>query len=313
LRTHSGLPDTEAPALAGRFAAQNVSHAAAEVGVSGVNPKGQTESIAMNQVRAAAALRNFTSALAITWMLATGAAAQEGGPRLDVIFVPTPMHVVERMLELAEIKKGEFLIDLGSGDGRIPVTAAKKYGARGLGVDLDPDRIKEANANVAKEKVGDMVEIRRQNLFETDISKADVISMYLLTDLNIRLRPKLLDLKPGTRLVSHAFSMGDWTPERRETLSPRYDVFLWIVPAKVEGRWNVQRGEKKFTVDLKQRYQMFEGTAQVDGKTVPVTNGRLLGKQITFDVQVENQLGSFRGEVEGDTIKGAASWSAKRS
>ncbi len=104
-----------------------------------------------------------------------------------------------------------------------------------------------------------MVEIRQQNLFETDISKADVISMYLLTDLNLRLRPKLLDLKPGTRLVSHAFSMGDWLPEQKETLAPRYDVYLWIVPAKVEGRWTVQRGEKQFTVDLKQKYQMFDG------------------------------------------------------
>ena len=188
------------------------------------------------------------------------------------------MHVVERMLDLAEIKKGEFLIDLGSGDGRIPVTAAKKYGARGLGVDLDPDRIKEANENVKKNDVGNMVEIRRQNLFETDISKADVISMYLLTDLNLRLRPKLLDLKPGTRLVSHAFSMGDWLPEQKETLAPRYDVYLWIVPAKVEGRWTVQRGEKQFTVEFKQKYQNFEGTAQVDGKSVPVTNGRLRGK-----------------------------------
>ena len=256
--------------------------------------------------------RSFFAALAAITVLAGSAAAQET-PRLDVIFVPTPMHVVERMLELAELKKGEFLIDLGSGDGRIPVTAAKKYGARGLGVDLDPDRIKEANANVTKEKVGDMVEIRRQNLFETDIAKADVISMYLLTDLNLRLRPKLLDLKPGTRLVSHAFSMGDWMPERTETLSPRYDVYLWIVPAKVEGRWNVVRGEKQFTVDLKQRYQNFEGTAQVDGKTVPVQNGRLRGKEITFDVEVDSQFGTFRGEVEGDTIKGAAGWQAKKA
>jgi SAM-dependent methyltransferase len=267
----------------------------------------------MSQVQAVASLRSLGCALAMLLASAGGLAAQEERPRLDVIFVPTPMHVVERMLELADVKKGEFLIDLGCGDGRIPVTAAKKYGARGLCVDLDPDRIKEANANVAKEKVGDMVEVRRQNLFETDLSKADVISMYLLTDLNLRLRPKLLDLKPGTRLVSHAFSMGDWMPERKETLAPRYDVYLWIVPAKVEGRWAVQRGEKKFTVDLKQKYQTFEGTAQVDGKTVPVTNGRLLGKQITFDVQVDNQYGTFRGEVEGDTIKGFAGWSAKRS
>jgi hypothetical protein len=266
----------------------------------------------LGRLATAGALRGFCAGLVLMLALAGGVAAQNG-PRLDVIFVPTPMQVVDRMLELAEVKKGEFLIDLGSGDGRIPVTAAKKYGARGLGVDLDPERIKEAHANVKNENVGDMVEIRQQNLFETDISKADVISMYLLTDLNLRLRPKLLDLKPGTRLVSHAFSMGDWIPERKETLAPRYDVYLWIVPAKVEGRWNVQRGEKQFTVDLKQKYQMLEGTAQVNGKTVPVQNGRLRGKEITFDVEVEGQSGTFRGEVDGGTIKGAAGWHAKRA
>jgi hypothetical protein len=265
----------------------------------------------MSHGQAVVAARNLTGGFAFLVALTAGLFWQET-PRLDVIFVPTPMNVVERMLEMAEVKKGEFLIDLGSGDGRIPVTAAKKYGARGLGVDLDPDRIKEANENVKKNDVGNMVEIRRQNLFETDITKADVISMYLLTDLNLRLRPKLLDLRPGTRLVSHAFSMGDWMPEQKETLAPRYDVYLWIVPAKVEGRWTVQRGEKKFTVDLKQKYQQFEGTAQVDNKTVPVTNGRLRGKDITFDIQVDNQHGTFRGEVDGDTLKGAGGWQAKR-
>jgi hypothetical protein len=265
----------------------------------------------MSHVQAAVAARNLAGALAMVLASAAGVFAQDG-PRLDVIFVPTPMQVVERMLEIAEVKKGEFLIDLGSGDGRIPVTAAKKYGTRGLGVDLDPDRIREANDNVKKQGVGDMVEIRQQNLFETDISKADVISMYLLTDLNLRLRPKLLDLKPGTRIVSHAFSMGDWLPEQKETLTPRYDVYLWIVPAKVEGRWTVQRGEKQFTVEFKQKYQQLEGTAQVDNKTVPVTNGRLRGREIMFDVQVDGQHGTFRGEVDGDTIKGSGAWQAKR-
>jgi Ribosomal protein L11 methyltransferase (PrmA) len=265
----------------------------------------------MSQGQAAVTARNITGGLALLVALTAGLLAQET-PRLDVIFVPTPMQVVERMLQMAEIKKGEFLVDLGSGDGRIPVTAAKKYGARGLGVDLDPDRIDDAKENVKRNGVGDMVEIRRQNLFETDITKADVISMYLLTDLNLKLRPKLLDLKPGTRLVSHAFSMGDWTPEQKETLAPRYDVYLWIVPAKVEGRWSVQRGEKTFTVDLKQKYQQFEGTAQIDNKTIPVTNGRLRGKDITFDIQVDNQFGTFHGEVDGDAIKGAGGWQAKR-
>ena len=267
----------------------------------------------MSHVPAGGTVRNLAGAAAAMFLASAVSLAAQDRPRLDVIFVPTPMQVVERMLAMAEVKKGEFLIDLGSGDGRIPVTAAKKIGARGLGVDLDPDRISEANENVKKQGVGDMVEIRRQNLFETDISKADVISMYLLTDLNLRLRPKLLDLKPGTRLVSHAFAMGDWVPDQHETLPPRYDVYLWIVPAKVEGRWNVQRGEKQFTVELTQKFQTFSGTAQVDGKTVPVRNGKLRGKEITFDVEIENQSGTFRGEVDGDAIKGSGSWQAKRA
>jgi SAM-dependent methyltransferase len=265
----------------------------------------------MGQVQASA-LRSLAAATVMLLASTAGSLAQDR-PKLDVIFVPTPMQVVERMLAIAEVKKGEFLIDLGCGDGRIPVTAAKKYGARALGVDLDPDRIQEANENVKKEGVGNVVEIRRQNLFETEIEKADVISMYLLTQLNLRLRPKLLDLKPGTRLVSHAFSMGDWMPEQKETMSPRYDVYLWIVPAKVEGRWSVQRGEKQFTVEFSQKYQMLTGTAQVDGKSVPVENGRLRGKEITFDVQIEGQSGTFRGEVDGNAIKGSGAWTAKRA
>ena len=258
-------------------------------------------------------MRNLAAAISAMVLASIASVTAQERPRLDVIFVPTPMQVVERMLAMAEVKKGEFLIDLGCGDGRIPVTAAKRLGARALGVDLDPDRIREANDNVKKEGVGDMVEIRRQNLFETDITKADVISMYLLTELNMRLRPKLLDLKPGTRVVSHAFNMGDWLPDQKDTLAPRYDVYLWIVPAKVAGRWNVQRGEKQFTVELMQKYQDVTGTAQVDGKTVPVKNGRLRGTEITFDIDVDGQSGVFRGEVDGDTIKGSAGWGAKRS
>ena len=267
----------------------------------------------MAHAQAVALARNLTLALVLA-LPAIWPAASSGqeSPRLDVIFVPTPMQVVERMLEMAEVKKGEFLVDLGCGDGRIPVTAAKKFGARALGVDLDPTRIREANENVKKEGVGQMVEIRQQNLFETDISKADVISMYLLTDLNLKLRPKLLDLKPGTRIVSHAFSMGDWRPEQKETLSPRYDTYLWIIPAKVEGRWTVQRGEKQFTMELKQKYQDFTGSARVGSNTVTVQNGTLRGKEITFDVQVEGQQGTFRGVVEGDTITGSGGWHAKR-
>lgn len=158
-------------------------------------------------------------------LVAKGAISRE----LDVPYVPTPQAVVDRMLELAEIKEGDYVIDLGSGDGRIPITAAKKYGIKALGVDLNPLRVQEANQNAKREKVTDKVEFREEDLFTTDLSQATVITMYLLTSVNMKLRPELLKLKPGTRIVSHSFDMGDWEPDRKEKVEGR-DVFMWTVP-----------------------------------------------------------------------------------
>lgn len=148
---------------------------------------------------------------------------------LDVPYVPTPQSVVEKMLELADVKEGDYLIDLGSGDGRIPITAAKKFGVNALGVDLNPERIQEANENAKREKVTAQVEFREEDLFKTDLSKATVITMYLLNSVNMKLRPEILKLKPGTRIVSHSFGMGDWKPDREEVVEGR-SVYLWIVP-----------------------------------------------------------------------------------
>ncbi len=266
----------------------------------------------MNASPIAASPRNMLGAAAAAAMVfasTIGASAQS--PQIDVIFVPTPMEVVERMLTMADVKKGELLIDLGCGDGRIPVTAAKKFGARGLCVDLDPTRIKEATERVKNEAVGDSVEVRQQNLFETDITKADVISMYLLPELNRRLRPRILDLRPGTRIVSHAFDMGEWKPDQEDNVSGRR-AYLWIVPAKVEGKWAVQSGDKKFELDVKQSFQEVSGNAQIDGRSVPIQNGKLRGKDISFDVQIDGKSQSFKGEVEGGAIKGSG-WQASKS
>lgn len=158
-------------------------------------------------------------------IVASGAVARA----LDVPYVPTPQSVVEKMLELADVKEGDYLIDLGSGDGRIPITAAKKFGVNALGVDLNPERIQEANENAKREKVTDQVEFREEDLFKTDLSKATVITMYLLNSVNMKLRPEILKLKPGTRIVSHSFGMGDWKPDRTEVVEGR-EVFLWVVP-----------------------------------------------------------------------------------
>ena len=155
-------------------------------------------------------------------------AAELRGP--DVIFVPTPNEIVDAMLKMAGVTKNDTVYDLGCGDGRIVITAAQKFGARGVGVDIDPNRVAEATENVKKAGVAGRVKIVRGDLFETDLSPASVVTLYLLTELNLKLRPKLLrELQPGTRVVSHAFSMGDWKPERTAEISGT-TVYLWRIP-----------------------------------------------------------------------------------
>ena len=178
--------------------------------------------------------RQFLGGLSALGMYGLAGAAEQGaalrGP--DVIFVPTPGEVVDTMLKMAAVSKKDTVYDLGCGDGRIVITAAQRYGARGVGIDIDPDRVSEATDNVRKAKVEDRVRIIRGDLFEADISAATVVTLYLLTDLNLKVRPKLLrELKPGTRVVSHAFSMGDWNPERTAEVGGT-TVYLWRIPAR---------------------------------------------------------------------------------
>jgi Methyltransferase domain len=151
----------------------------------------------------------------------------------DVVYVPTPQEVVDKMLEIAKVNKNDVLYDLGSGDGRIPITAAKKFGTQGTGIDIDPDRIREANENAKKAGVTDKVQFLQQDLFKTDFSKATVVTLYLLPELNVKLRPQLFkQLKPGTRVVSHAFDMGDWKPEQVVQVNGK-TVYFWTIPEQV--------------------------------------------------------------------------------
>jgi ribosomal protein L11 methylase PrmA len=184
--------------------------------------------------------------LSVCLLLAAGSApALDGALRAqldrgdrnpDVIFVPTPQEVVEDMLRLANVSKGDVLYDLGSGDGRIPVTAAKLYGIRGVGIDIDPDRIREAQDNARRNGVESLVRFRLQDLFEADFREATVVTLYLLPDLNLKLRPRLLaELKPGTRIVSHQFDMGDWKPEKKLESNGR-TVYFWVVPERKQPR-----------------------------------------------------------------------------
>lgn len=171
-------------------------------------------------------------ALAPVPALAQDTSVADGTRRPDVIYVPTPQPVVDAMLKLADVKKGDILYDLGSGDGRIPITAAKTYGVRGTGIDIDPQRIRDARTNAIRQGVTDLVTFRQADLFASDISDATVVTLYLLDSLNERLRPKLLaELKPGTRIVSHAFRMGEWEPEQTQEIDGR-TIYLWTIPER---------------------------------------------------------------------------------
>ena len=168
----------------------------------------------------------FFPVLAALFALTPASPAMARG--LDVHYVPTPQAVVDKMLEIAETKPGDRLIDLGSGDGRIPITAAKKFGVEAVGIELDPARITEAKENALREKVTDKVTFQKQDLFETDLSKADVITLYLLNSINMKLRPKLMQLKPGTRIVSHSFGMGDREPDQSVQVEG-HTIHMWVV------------------------------------------------------------------------------------
>ena len=174
--------------------------------------------------------RSFLLAVLFSGAAFAQAPARTQAP--DVIYVPTPYEVVDEMLKLGGVKKGDVLYDLGSGDGRIPVTAAKKFGIRAVGIDIDPQRIEEAKENARKNGVTSLVQFRQEDLFRANFREATVVTLYLLPDLNVKLRPKLLaELKPGSRIVSHQFDMGTWKPEKRVELNGR-TIYLWTVPPK---------------------------------------------------------------------------------
>jgi hypothetical protein len=270
-------------------------------------------SLVLRSSTARAFLGAVLTAGAIAFAPASALLAQDGPPRpLDVPYVPTPQAVVDTMLKVANVTRRDFLIDLGCGDGRIPVTAATKFGTRGFGVDLNPVRVTEAKANVEKNKVGRLVDIVQGDLFETDISKATVISMYLLPTVNMKLRPYVLNLKPGTRIVSHDFDMGDWKPDKLEKLDYK-TVFYWVVPSKVAGNYQLKVGREAFDLKLQQKFQEVSGSAKIGGKDVPIANGKLDGANISFDLTMaDGKVRNFKGNAFDLGKIGGKGWSARR-
>ncbi len=240
---------------------------------------------------------------------------QVGQQGKDVVWVPTSQPLVDKMLEMAKVTPQDYVIDLGSGDGRTVITAAK-LGARALGIEYNPDMVELSKRNAAKEGVSDKATFEKADLFESDFSKATVITMFLLPDINLRLRPKILDLKAGTRIVSNTFTMGEWTADETATVSDGCTswctALLWIVPAKVAGTWGTPQEE----LSLKQDFQMISGTIKSGSAANPIADGKVRGNEISFTAGAAK----YSGRVNGNAIEGTvtssgsnASWKATRA
>lgn len=232
----------------------------------------------------------------------------------DVVWVPTPYELVKKMLDLAEVTPDDYVIDLGSGDGRTVIAAAKR-GARALGVEYNPQMVELSRKNAEAEGVSEKAKFIEADLFETDFSAATVITMFLLTEINLKLRPQILDLKPGTRIVSNTFTMGEWTPDEKAEIdipnSSYHTALLWIVPAKVEGAWQLPHG----TLTLTQEFHMISGTLEVRGSSTPIENGKLHGDRISFSVGEDKYTGRVNGAtIEGTVASGGKNdkWNAER-
>jgi SAM-dependent methyltransferase len=235
----------------------------------------------------------------------------------DVPYVPTPYEVVNEMLRMAGVSKNDVLYDLGCGDGRIVIAAAKEIGCRGIGIDIDPQRIEESKINAEKAGVTDKVKFLQQDLFEADFSKATVVTLYLLQTVNLELRPKILRvLKPGTRIVSHDFSMKEWKSDKSTEVKLErrsHSVYFWIVPANVSGswKWTSPTGEAKdqYVLEFNQRFQNIYGTLFVNGSGLSIKSGELKGNELQFRVgrTLEGQIVRmlFKGKVKGNTIEGS--------
>ena len=259
------------------------------------------------------------------WMFSVPAYSEE--PLPEVPYVPTPEEVVVGMLKMAGVTENDIVYDLGCGDGRIVITAAKLFGARGIGVDNDPGLIRQSNENARRAGVTDRVKFIEQDLLETDIRGATVVALYLLPEVNLQLRPRLLrDLRPGSRVVTHEFDMGDWKPDNmakvpkvklyyHPTIPHEKDTcfYYWVIPAKAEGVWrwslSTPSGGRDYTLGLVQKFQEILGTVHVKGEEVPIAAARLVGDHLSFtlteDTDKEKVVMQFKGRIRGDDIAGS--------
>ena len=245
---------------------------------------------------------------------------KEPEPELDVPYVPTHRQAVNEMLKLAKVTSDDFVIDLGCGDGRIVIAAARDYKARALGIDLDPRRIRESNRNAKKAKVTDMVEFRKGDALQTDVRQASVVTLFLLESVNVRLRPRLFaQLKPGTRVVSNSFNMRDWKPDKQISHPKAFSnvIYFWAIPAHVGGTWTWQNkltGKQiPDSLKLEQEFQAVQGAVKSsDGAEVPIAEASLAGKELSFTVTLgkgkEKAVVAYSGTADGETLQGTQEW-----
>jgi SAM-dependent methyltransferase len=259
----------------------------------------------------------FAAALVAALAVALPAAAQNnqdyepqvGQAGKDVIWVPTPDEVVDRMLRMAQVTPADYVVDLGAGDGKIAIAAAKKFGARALGIEFNPDMARFAQRNVERAGVAGRARILQGDIFATDFSRASVVTLYLLPALNLKLRPTLLAMKPGTRVVSHSFSMDDWEADEVSSLDGRR-IYFWVVPASVAGAWTLEfpgaGGPERHEITLEQHFQKIEGMVSLGAVYGGLREARLRGAQIAFAyVDSQGVLRDFRGRVAGSRMEGS--------
>jgi hypothetical protein len=295
----------------------------------GVARSGRMIGMVMNR------LATLIGAFAVAAFIGGSAVAQDYG---DTPYVQTPQNVVDRMLEVAKVGPKDFVIDLGSGDGRMVITAAQRYGARGFGVDLDRRLVTLSNRNAAKAGVADRAIFYERDIYETDLSPANVVTIYLLPEVNLMMRPKLLSmLKPGTRVVSHDYDMGEWPPDLTFTMDApgkpvgrekKSKVFYWVVPGRAAGKWR-WRDAAGHDADLvlNQNFQKIEGTLTAEGRTVPIEDAKLTGDAIAFVAKLDptGAKQEFSGRIINHAIEGTvrasksggpaqqSAWSAART
>jgi hypothetical protein len=238
-----------------------------------------------------------------------------GGP-----FVPTPQTVVDAMLDLAKVKADDFVVDLGSGDGRIVLTAAQRYKARGVGVEIDPELVEKSNAEAKKRGMGERIRFIQKDVLQADVREATVLTLYLLPGMMQNLQAKLVrELKTGTRIVSHDFAFGDWkadrevsvdVPEKFGQAGPwKSTLYYWVVPARIAGAWKVRLNggaSEDLLLSLDQRYQTVSGAANIGGKRIPVSLARLEADRIEFKLELAEGAYEFRGVIDGDSMHGEA-------